>query len=83
MRESAFGHALAAAHGGEEAIRRIDAVEVFRNFGAEETAGDGMLRIAAHLSCPAGFVNGDKHTAGVRAVMGTDGVNGFRGHGSL
>jgi hypothetical protein len=69
-----------AAHRVEEAIRRIDAVEVLRYFAAEEAAGDGMRWVATQTGGASGVVNGDEDPAGVGAVEGTYGVDGPWGH---
>ena len=76
VRQHGFGHAGAAAHGIEKAVGRVDAVEIFGDFAAEEPAGDGVIRVAAKLGGAAGFVNGDEDPAGVGAVMRADSMDG-------
>ena len=74
--ERGFGNAGAAAHRVEQAVRRVNAVEVFRDFAAEEAARDGVIGVAAKFGGAAGFVDGDEHPAGVGAVMRADSMNG-------
>ena len=49
------------------------ALQIARHFAAQESAGDGMLGVAAQAR---GFavLDGDQDRAGVRAVEGADGV---------
>ena len=80
VRQCGFGSNGAAAHGIEETVGRVDAIEVFGDLAAKEAAGDGVIRVAAKLGGAAGFVDGDEDPAGVGAVMRADSMNGA-GHG--
>ena len=75
-----FGHAGAAAHRVEQAVRRVNTVEVLRHFAAEEAARDGVIGVAAEFGGTSCFVDGDEHPAGVGAVMRADSMNSA-GHG--
>ena len=49
LRERAFGDAGFAAHGVEQALGGVDAVEIARDFAAEEAAGDGVGGVALYF----------------------------------
>src|SRR6185437_4323514 len=77
--ERAFRNARVAPHGIEQALRGVDAIEVTRNFPAEEPARDRMCRVAGDLHRAAGeLVDRHQHAAGVRAIVRTDGVHSSR-----
>ena len=80
LRERAFFDSGTAAHGIEQAVGRIDAVEVFGNLTAEESAGNGVAGVALKARRTAAFVDGDQQAAGVRAVVRTDSMDGADGH---
>ena len=74
-----FRHVCATAHGIEQALGGVDAVQVARDLAAEKSARDGMRGIAGNLDGAAGeFVHGDQNAAGVRAVVRADGVHSSR-----
>src|SRR5262249_27561371 len=60
-----------SCHRIEHPARMIDAVEVARDFLTQETAREGMVRIAAQLGRPAVF-DRDEHAAGARAIVRAD-----------
>jgi hypothetical protein len=80
MGQRSFGDAGATAHGVEETVGRVDAVEVFRYFTAEKAAGDGMVGVAAEFGRLSGLVDGDEDSTGVGAVVGADGMDCPGGH---
>ena len=61
-------------HGVKHPIRRVHAVEILGNFGAKESAGNGVLGIALNSGGAAVF-DGDQDAAGIRAVMRAGGVD--------
>lgn len=65
--------------GIEQAVRRILAIQVFRDLGAEEAAGDRVVGIAAKPGGPAVL---DRHQDGasVRTVQSAGGVNNLLRH---
>jgi len=67
------------AHGIEEAVGRVNAVEIFGDFAERNPRVTG-IRVAAELGGAPGFVNSDEDPAGVRAVMRADSMNDA-GHG--
>ena len=62
----------------EQARGRVFALEIARDFAAEEAAGDGVDRVAAELDAAAIF-DGDEQGTAVRTVECADGTADF-GH---
>ena len=52
----------------EEAIVRVDPLEVVRNLAAQESCRDRVLRVAHHVDRTVA-VDGDEHRAGIRAIV--------------
>ena len=65
---------LYASHRIQHPIRRVNAVQILGDFGAKESAGNGMLRIALNFGSAAVF-DSDQNAAGVRAIVRAGGVN--------
>src|SRR6202158_1675975 len=65
---------LYASHRIQLPIRRVNAVQILGDFGAKESAGNGMLRIALNFGSAAVF-DSDQNAAGVRAIVRAGGVN--------
>src|SRR5262249_36260332 len=61
-------------HRVENPIRRIYAVDVLRHLRAQKSARHGMSGVSLNLRGSPVF-HGDKHAAGIRAVMRTSGMN--------
>jgi hypothetical protein len=57
----------------EQAVRRVFALQILRDFAAQEPARDGMGWIAAQAS-GAAVLNMDQEGTGVGAIERTDGV---------
>ena len=51
--ELRLGNAGLAAHGVEQAVGGVDAVEILRHFAAKKTPGDRMRGVALNLNCAA------------------------------
>jgi len=66
-----------SAHGMKQAVRRVNTLKILGYFAAQKTARDGMIWIALDSS-GASILNGDQDGTGVRAVMGTGGMNNAR-----
>ena len=79
---AAFGSALLAAQRIENAIRRIDTIEVLGDFAAEESTRSGVIRIALDLCGLPEVVHGNEHTACIGTIVRAGGVDGA-GHGWL
>ncbi len=67
-RQRALGDAGAAAHGIEQPIGRVDAIEIASDLAAEESAGDGVVRVAGDLLRASVGIHTDQDGAGVRAI---------------
>lgn len=80
LRERGLGDLGATAHGVEQAIGRINAVKIFGDFAAEKSAGDGVIGVALDSGSASCVVDRDQHSAGVRTIVGADGVDGAGGH---
>src|ERR1700686_3970456 len=63
-----------SSHRIQHPIRRVHAVQILGDFGAKESAGDRMLRIALNLGGAAVF-DSDQDAAGVRAVVRAGGMD--------
>jgi len=62
--QRSFWNACLAAHGIEQAIGRVDAVEILRHLAAEKAARDRVRGIALHLDGASGqLVDGDENAA--------------------
>ena len=71
----AFRDAGTSAHGVEQTVWRVDAVEKTRDLAAEEAAGDGMAGVAGNADeLAGGEVFSSDNTAGIRAVERAGGV---------
>ena len=77
-----FGAAGFAAQRIEDAVGGVDAVEILGDFAAEEALGDGLGGIAFDFDGAALLVDRDQDGAGVRAVVGADGVDDAEGGGA-
>ena len=74
-----------AAHGIEQAVRRVDALQILRDLAAEKSTRDRMRRVARDLDRALGDpalgagqrFDRDQHAAGVGAVMRADRMNNF------
>src|SRR5690348_14062959 len=64
-----------ALHRVEQALGMIDALQIARDFLAEEAFGEGMFGIAAEFDGPS-IADGHDHAAGVWTIMWTDNTNG-------
>ena len=73
--ECTLGHALFSAQRVEDAVGRVDAVEVLGDFSAQKALGDGLRGVALDLDGAAGFVHRDENRTGIGAVVGADGVD--------
>ncbi len=62
------------SHRIQHATRRVHAVQIFGDFRAKESAGNGVFWIALNLDGAAVF-NGDQNAAGVRTIVRAGGVN--------
>src|SRR6266853_3842691 len=62
------------SHRIQHAIRRVHAVQILGDFGAKESASNGMLGIALDFSRAAVF-DSDQDAAGVRAVVRAGGMD--------
>ena len=73
--------------GEKNAVRSVNAVKVLRDFSAQEALSHRLRWIAFNFHGASLLVHRDQHRAGVRAVVGTDGVNYAkwrrRGHGFI
>ena len=80
--ERPLGHAGAAPHGIEQAVGRVDMIEVARYLAAQKATRDGMRGIARELHRALTPVRAGRHrhqhTAAVRAVERADCVYGLR-----
>ena len=63
-----------SAHGIQHAVGRVDAVEILGNFGAEESAGDGVSGIALNFGGAAIF-DGNENAAGIGTIVRAGGVD--------
>ena len=64
LRQRPLRDAGLAAHGMEQAIRRVHAIKIARHFAAQKTPCDRMCRISLHPGCAAGqCVHGYQNTA--------------------
>ena len=63
-----------AAHGMHHSIGRVDAIKIFRHFGAKKAARYRMRRIALDARGPAVF-HGNQNSAGVRTIVRANGMN--------
>jgi hypothetical protein len=76
----AFGRAGPAPHGIEQPVRRVDAAQILRDLGAEESASDRMGWVAGDLGRAFAAravgrgqrLHRDQHAAGVGAVQRAD-----------
>jgi len=74
--EGTFGYARAAAHGVEDAVWGVDAVEIARDLAAEETACDRVSGVAGDADdAAAGVVHGGQDAAAIRAIERACGVD--------
>lgn len=63
-------------HRIQHTIGRVHAIQILRYLGAEEPLGYGMCGIALNF-CRLPIFYRDEHTAGVRTIVRTGGVNDF------
>ena len=70
--ELAFREASFAAQGMDDALRRVDTVEILGDFAAEKALRYGVRGISLNLDGAAFGVDGDQDGAGVRAVVRAD-----------
>ena len=63
-----------AAHRVENAVRRVDPLQILGDFGAQEAARHRMAGVALDPG-GAAILHRDEHTARVRTIMRTRGVN--------
>jgi len=73
---AALRSVLLASQRVENAVRRIDAIEVFRYFAAQKSPSRGMIRIALDLRGLAEVVHGDEDTASVGTIVRAGSVDG-------
>jgi len=72
--EFAFTLLAHAAHRMQHAIRRIGALDVARDLGAEHAGSGRMVRVATHRGGHA-VLDGDEDGAGIGAVVGAGGAD--------
>ncbi len=77
-RKAAFAFRADAALRVEQAAGRVLALEIAGDFSAQESAGDGMIGIAAQAAAAAVF-DVDQQTASVGAIERADGMANFGG----
>ena len=70
------------SHRIEHAIRRVDPIEILRHFRAQKSPRHRMRRIALNLRRPPIF-DCDQHSASIRAIVRTGGVNDLLGHRAI
>jgi hypothetical protein len=70
-----LGDAFFPPHRIEDAVWRVDAIQVLRDLGAEKSTSHWMRGIALNLG-GAAVVDGDQDAAGVGTIMRTSGVDG-------
>ena len=70
----ALGRAFFSPHGVEDAVWRIDAIQVLCDLGAKKSARHRVRGIALNLGCAAVF-NGDQDATSVGAIVRTSSVH--------
>lgn len=70
-----LGNAGFSAKRIEDALRRVDAVEILRDFAAKKSLRDRLRGIALHFHGSPGDVYGYEHGTTIGAVMRADGVH--------
>ena len=70
----ALGNILLAAHGIQQAPRRIHPVQIFRHFGAKKSPRHRMARVTLDLGGSAIF-HGDLHPASIGTIMRARGID--------
>ncbi len=78
-RQRTFGNAGLALERINEALGRVDPVEILGNFAAEKALGNRMRRVACHLDGAPLFVHRYQHGARVGAVVRADRVDDAKG----
>jgi 4'-phosphopantetheinyl transferase EntD len=58
-----------STHRMEHAVGRVNAVKVFRDFGAQKSPGYWMRRIALQLDRAAKIIDGDQNSARIGAIV--------------
>ena len=71
-----------APHRVQDAVRRVDAVEILCDFAAQKAPRDRLRWVALDLDRAAFLVHRHQHRARVRAVMRADRMNDAEGRGS-
>ena len=70
-----LGYAGLAAQRIENALWRVNTVEILGNFAAEKSLRHRLRGIALNFHRASFIIHRDKYSAGVRAIVRADGVN--------